>query len=266
VDNSDRTYPIRRGFLLRSLIERRVPRLKSGERLQVDDGVLNALLTVPRYRHGVRSMEALLAMSALTGRTQFERAALPPTDQLELHVDGGEFMALVHGERLDDGLRDRLGVLLHEAYRVQRLEIAKKDGDEEQVMQDPSMCDWQQLAEELRESNRLQADDIPRKLRTIGCFMAPPIAGREPVETFSAKETVKLAKLEHERYNAERLRRHWRLGERDIPRHVSPFLVPWRDVPKPWRSLDCAAVKAIPSALRAVELRVYRVRRAVTDD
>lgn len=114
-DKADRTYAIRRGFLLRSLIERDAPQLVSGARISIDEGVLNALLTVPAYRHGVRSMEAVLAMSALTRRTQFERAALPPGDQLGLHVDAAAFMARVRGERLDNKLREQLGRLLHDA-------------------------------------------------------------------------------------------------------------------------------------------------------
>lgn len=203
-------------------------------------------------------MEAVLAMSALTGHPQFERAALPPGDQLDLHVDAADFMARVRGERLDDDLRDQLGVVLHEAYRNQRREIAKKDGDEQQLMKDASMRDWEELEEDLRESNRLQADDVPRKLRLAGCFMAPKIEGRVPVDAFSPDEIAVLSEQEHERFNAERLQRHWYLGERDIPKRTSPFLVPWRDVEEKWRSLDMTAVTEIPSVLAKVGWRVYR--------
>jgi hypothetical protein len=67
---------------------------------------------------------------------------------------------------------------------------------------------------------------------------APPIAGRDPVEAFSPDEIEILAEMAHERFNAERLQRHWHLGERDIPRHTSPFLVPWRDLEEKWKGLD----------------------------
>jgi hypothetical protein len=74
MNESDRMYPIRRAILLRALLERRAPRLLRGERANIDEGVLSALLTVPRYRHGARSIEAILAMSAVSGRNQFERS------------------------------------------------------------------------------------------------------------------------------------------------------------------------------------------------
>jgi RyR domain/ATPase family associated with various cellular activities (AAA) len=258
-DKDDRTYPIRRGFLLRSLIERDARQLISGTQLRIDEGVLNALLTVLAYRHGVRSMEAVLAMSALTNRTQFERAALPPADQLGLQVDAAAFMARVTGERLDDNLREQLGRLLHEVYRKQRLSIVENEEERAQLSGDKAMADWSELGEIFRESSRLQADDIPRKLRLINCFTAIDTEGRVAVEKFKPEEIAKLAEPEHERFNAERLRQQWQLGERDPSKRKNPFLVPWRDLPEKWRSLDEAAVAAIPSALAAVRWHVYRV-------
>jgi hypothetical protein len=260
VDAIDRMFPIRRAFLLRSLLERREKLLKSGEGFDIDDGVLTALLTVPSYRHGARSMEALLAMSALTGRRQFERAALPSTEQLQSHVDAADFIARVKGERLEGELREKLGRLLHDVYRKQRRAIAETDAERTQLTADTAMKDWDGLSEEFRESSRLQADDIPRKLRLIDCFMAMEIEERVAVGQFEEHEIDYLAEREHERFNAERLRQQWRLGEREPAKRKSPFLVPWRDLEQKWRSLDEKAVAAIPSVLTAVGWRVYRIR------
>src|SRR5690606_21148153 len=47
--------------------------------------------------HGARSMEAVIEMSALSGRARFTRSALPAAHQLALHVDADEFLGL--GER-----------------------------------------------------------------------------------------------------------------------------------------------------------------------
>jgi hypothetical protein len=258
-NESDRTYTVRRAFLVRSLIERDVRQLISGKQLGIDEGVLNALLTVPAYRHGVRSIEAILAMSALSQVTRFERAALPPPEQLGLHVDAKAFEARVRGERLDDELREQLGRRLHEVYRTQRGQIAENDRDAAQLANDKAMHRWDVLEEVFRESSRLQADDIPRKLRLINCFMAPEMKERVPVETLEPDEVERLAEAEHERYNAERLRQQWQLGERDPAKRKNPFLVPWRDLEPKWRSLDESAVTAIPSVLAGVGWRVYRV-------
>ena len=257
----DETYPLRRGFLLRSLLPRREKALRHGERIDINEGVLNALLTVPKYIHGVRSMEAVLAMSMLTGETRFTRADLPPATQLGLHVPAEDFLARVRAERLPDDLREALGEFLHNAYRVERLAIEKNAAARKRLKAtDASQKDWQDLEEELRESSRLQADDIQRKLRRIGCYMASPREGAVAVDAFADDESVMLAELEHERFNAERLQRQWRLGPRAIDKRQSPFLVPWRDLGEDWKKLDVGAVKAIIPALRSVKKVVRRVR------
>jgi ATPase family associated with various cellular activities (AAA) len=258
VDKDDRMFPVRRAFLLRSMLERREKLLKREDGFEIAQDVLNALLTVPSYRHGARSMEALLGMSSLTGSTQFSAAALPSTEQMEAHVKASDFMSRVKPEGVDDDLRERLGRLLHEVYRKQRIAIAENDFERAQLASDAAMEDWDHLAEAFRESSRLQADDIPYKLRLIGCYMAREVPGRIAIEAFSRSEVDRLGQVEHERYNAERLRLKWRLGDRDPSKRRSPFLVPWERLDRKWQTLDEAAVIAIPQVLAKVGWRVYR--------
>lgn len=91
---SDQSFKIRRAFLLRQVLQRRAPQLAGGAGLAIDPGVAKAFLSVSHYRHGARSVEAIVEMSALSGRTQFTRSALPAPHQLDLHVDSAEFLAL----------------------------------------------------------------------------------------------------------------------------------------------------------------------------
>ena len=89
----DQLFVIRRAMLLRSLIERKTPHLinERGE-AQIDNGVLRALLKVPRYKHESRSMEAILEMSILTNARKWEQSLLPSKEQLKLHVDEEQFL------------------------------------------------------------------------------------------------------------------------------------------------------------------------------
>jgi hypothetical protein len=41
---------VRRAAILHSLLEKREPRLRFGEQIMIDDDILSALLTVPRYQ------------------------------------------------------------------------------------------------------------------------------------------------------------------------------------------------------------------------
>lgn len=52
----------------------------------IDGRVLTALLAVARYKHGVRSLRAIIEMSTLVGRSRFVAADLPSDEHLALHV------------------------------------------------------------------------------------------------------------------------------------------------------------------------------------
>jgi hypothetical protein len=99
---TDPYYVIRRAILLRSLLSKRAKQFFTkpdgkGE-LRIDDGVLHAFLTGPDFKHGARSMETIVATSVLSGRNSYERSSLPPAQQLNLHVNGEDFLSLVRGK------------------------------------------------------------------------------------------------------------------------------------------------------------------------
>jgi hypothetical protein len=99
-DGSDDDHILRRAILLRSLLEQHaasIIKTTTGE-ASVDDGVLNAFLTVPEFRHGARSMEKIIRMSTLGPQaSRYAVSDLPETDQLDMHVDAGAFETLALG-------------------------------------------------------------------------------------------------------------------------------------------------------------------------
>jgi hypothetical protein len=98
---NDYAVVLRRALLLRSMLLRKVPQIASGKgpaaNLRIDAGLLRAFLLVGEYKHGARSMEAIIDMSAVTGRLQYEQGSLPAPHLLQLHVDADEFLALAAG-------------------------------------------------------------------------------------------------------------------------------------------------------------------------
>lgn len=92
---ADGAHLIRRAFLLRSLFERRWPGIIDNGRVAIDPGVLRAFLGVERFGHGARSVEAIIDMSALAGKSRFERSTLPADHQLALHAPVEEWAQLI---------------------------------------------------------------------------------------------------------------------------------------------------------------------------
>ena len=87
---------LRRALILRSQIlhVHLFDRRDRCEVAKVDKDVLYAFLTVERYRHGARSMEAILQMCTPIDGV-IEKASLPSPAQLNMHVDPEDFMTRV---------------------------------------------------------------------------------------------------------------------------------------------------------------------------
>ncbi len=91
---------IRRAIILRGLMERRQLIGKAGglETALIDPDVLYAMLTLDRYRHGARSMEAILQMCSPVEGT-IQKVSLPSRAQLNMHVDAEAFFRRMYRAR-----------------------------------------------------------------------------------------------------------------------------------------------------------------------
>ncbi len=238
VKDLDPYYIIRRAFVLRSILERE----KSTEllftvtkekikRLNIDLGVLRALLLIREYKHGSRSIESLLMMSSLSGKTSFERSYLPNESQLEIHVDSREFLALVQQLELDGDLLELFAKVNHVLYCEEEMKKIKRERKESQVEAQQPPLTWQKKYDELsddeKEQNRDTVRDIPRKLATLGYVMIPS-RGNERSISFSSEEVERLAKLEHYRWVKMKIASGWKYASiTDKNNKTHKDLVPW---------------------------------------
>ncbi len=151
--------------------------------------------------------------------------------------------------------QDQLARRLHEAY----VAGAKKAG--ESAAQNPSLVDWTHLPEEMKESNRLQADHVALKLRQIGCRLefTGDVAGK--VFEFQADEVERLARMEHARWLAEKKLAGWRFaaGPRDAAQKANPNMVPWAELSSSVRDANRKAITALPRQLEQMGLKIVRL-------
>jgi len=260
---NDYSWPVRRAIPLRFMLRRRARALfgPKGD-LAIDDGVLHAFLTVPNFRHGSRSIEAILDMCTLTHARRFTSSCLPTRDQLALHVDVDAFMDRVTSERLPEPLCGNLAIRIHDAYRAMRRVKARGDPAKLRALaNDASMVGWSDLSAALRDSNRQQANAIPGRLRCLKLYLAEydPARANQEVRRLPPGEIDLLAEMEHERFVAERLTAGWRSGPRDSRNATTPFLVPWSDVDEEYKDYDRATIRIIPELLHAVGYRIFRM-------
>lgn len=123
----------------------------------------------------------------------------------------------------------------------------------------PAIRPWEELPEELKESNRAHARHIGTKLDAIGC-VAVPSFDRSADFAFRTEpdEIELLSGMEHDRWADERRAGGARYGPRRDHGH-HPDLVSWAELPEPAREKDRLLVRAIPRILGAAGYQIVRL-------
>jgi ppGpp synthetase/RelA/SpoT-type nucleotidyltranferase len=169
-----------------------------------------------------------------------------PMDKETVHL----FIQPPSGSKnIDEYDKEKLAKMAHEAHRMER--------GSSLIPPDPIMADWEDLNESFRTSSLKQIDHIEAKLQIIG-LMLRKVKGRD-IELFAFKEDQinELAKLEHARWNVERLMDGWKPGERDPQNKTSPYLIPWDELPADAQKWDRLTVARLPERLKGLGYEVY---------
>lgn len=110
------------------------------------------------------------------------------------------------------------------------------------VQIDPSIADWDELPEDLRDGNLQLIADIENKLARIGYRVIKASTDDPKFIKLDDSLIEKLAEMEHGRWNIERLLKGWKLGERDVIKKTTPYFVPWTELSEEIKGYDRDAV------------------------
>jgi hypothetical protein len=264
----DPYFILRRAIVLRVLFEMHVPQIlgdaNGDKRVRIDPGILRAFLETKRYKHGVRSMETLLTMSTLAEATSFDRSCLPPEDQLNIHVDGTDFLARVQQLDLKGETLERLARAAHEVFceslTEQGYSYAPVTDREKKTHR--ALLAYDELNETLKESNRANVRDIPNKLARAGYVMLPA-RSNEPPFNFPGSDLETLARLEHERWMESMQRAGWVYGQTlNEQTRTHPAIVNWEELNEDEREKDRQMVRSIPLILSRAGYAVVHVQNS----
>ncbi len=126
---------------------------------------------------------------------------------------------------------------------------------------DQEFASFASLPPDLRDSSIAYISSIHHKLETLGYEVLPAGTCRpdQRVSAFTASEVECLAILEHRRWLRERQRAGWSYGAaKDVERRLSPYLVPWEELPDRAKEWNRSAVRSIPNLLASVNLAVVK--------
>ena len=155
-DPEDVCHPLRRALLIRGLLG-----CGTNEQMDFDSDLLDALLLVPSYRHGSRSLEKLVAPLWSAHRGPIRRSSLPAPAQLAMHVDPVAFAAssTATSFKMSRSI-DALAKGVHEADGLHPRTKAEDPAELRQA--------YAELAEIDKEDNRAAARRIPEILALAG--------------------------------------------------------------------------------------------------
>jgi len=224
--------------------------------LDDDSQALYAALTVRSMMAAdvpiVVRMSEEAGLATVLGVTQMKEGCIPGVKAVGL-LDTACSLELVLG-----GTREILAQAIHQGYLSDQLAAGQSANN------NPALAPWHRLPEDLKESNRKQAEHIRAKLKLIGCELAPQPGYPLNLFTFCDEEIERLAEVEHDRWMAERRAAGWIYGpQKDVQRRINPLLVPWSELPEAAKGYNRDAVRRIPKVLAKAD---FEIRRSAAAD
>ena len=252
-DAEDLYFPIRRALFIRGQFG-----LEEGKLLDLDTGVLQAMLEVPEYKSGSRSLEFLCQhlQHDAAGRVP-TRSNLPGRRLLDMHVDADGFWEICEREMEYAPLGPALADALHEAYRLR----IKGNPGKASLDRPLHEISGSNMEEDYLAVNVAQALRIPGNLALVGlklvcgkkvAFSAlskSQTKAEEPLQLLlTRKDNLEMmAEAEHNGWMVDKIRRGWTCGKRDDNTRKHDCLIPYSQLTEEIKSYDRLSITGQPA-------------------
>jgi len=253
-DATDFSFPIRRALMIRSELN-----CDPIEKLDVDDGLLKALLAVPSFTHGARSLSKILQTFIAARPDALRRSLLLPSTQLAMHTDASAFARLCQPSALPksaDVLAKKtievMAPAIHETWR----ELGRKGG----WLTTENDVDFSDLDDFKKQSNRAAAARMLDNLQVVGLRLEEVVASdaqEQRVRDQLEYVLETLAEAEHNGWMEWHLAQDWRwAAKRDDGKKLHPCLKPYLQLPKVEVDKDRNAIRHYPDFAREARMKI----------
>ncbi|MCL2877354.1 MAG: hypothetical protein FWF13_01080 [Acidobacteria bacterium] len=247
----DNNFILRRALLLRSFMER-------FGISYIDGNILKAMLLVPRYHHGARSMETIIKMSRITDG-KWVPAGLPLGDQMKIHLNDRMFTDILLIKTIE---QSPVGVMAREIHKLYRSHL---EGDGHKL---PNNVDWDDLPMHFKLDNLGQARDYDNKAARFGGVIG--FIGdkdKEVIELNDEKIVEELAIAEHIRWMKAKEEDGWTPGLlRDDAKKIHDCMWAWNEFEEKYgrkkaeliKGKDLNAIREMSRVLKAADMCIYK--------
>ncbi|MCB0670189.1 MAG: hypothetical protein KDC80_30390 [Saprospiraceae bacterium] len=265
-DETDLCFPIRRALFIRSQFK-----LNKGEILEIDEGILHALVEIPQYKSGSRSLEFICRYMQETAKDLVPRRSHIPGHQLlNMHVDADIFWNICERSHEFADAAARLAKGLHEDWLSALSPTQRKTNT--------FAVPWEDLDDETKGSNLAQAARIPNIVSIVGLRVVKgkPLSAQKTsqIRQILVKNSEVLAEAEHNHWMIERMLAGWRyarIPKKDAIKKLHPLLIPYSQLPGMEKDKDRQVVKGkravkntpeIPDYIERLKKIGYRLEKA----
>ena len=254
-DSTDSAFPVRRAILLRSLLD--LVKEDEDKPLDIDLGLLTALLEVGHYRNGARSLEKLVLQMKDRGGLPLQRSYLPPDNLLALYVDDVKnFHALIRRSYEFLAQAEKLAPALHEDWRA-HLTRKEKRG--------PYNVPYERLDQEGKAANVAAASRIPEILALVGFVLEEGDASKAEdtaVARFIRSHLELLAEAEHQGWELQKRMEGWVYGPppKDSKKRTHPLFGAYSDLPEKEKKKDRRTIANYPKYARQTGFKIVSQR------
>jgi len=240
-DLADTCFPVRRALLVRAGLG-----VFGNQHLEIDRGVLSALLEVDRYKHGARSLVKVVGqMKSSKNQGPFSRSDLPASEILSMHLDLSSFEAALNRDVEFKVNADDLAPHVHDYWR----DLGKKNGWHMEYD-----MPFAELPEEIKDDNRAAATRIPQVLELVGLYVVPkktPGAASAAVANTIIEDNIEiLAQAEHDGWMDHKRKNGWVYSEqRNDSKKQHNAMIPYNSLYEHDREKDRNSVRKYPELL-----------------
>jgi len=241
-DNNDENYLLRRAVLLCGLLVQR--------NLHLTQNVHEAMLLVPKYLHGARSMEQILEMSHPVNG-EINAAGLPSEAQLAIHVDAKEFLRILELDVSEEGIM---------AQKIHKLYCSHLKTTEEKAR--PQNKAWEKLSMHYKQDNLRQLRKYSEWAELLGGRIGYICEEGETIPQADINEFAELhAHKEHDDWMDNKKKNGYVYGpiRSDDPPKTHPLMKPWSELEENDRNRDRNPIREMPQVLAEVGKCIYRV-------
>ena len=234
IDEHDICYPIRRALMIRAELG-----YFGNDKLDIDDGILHALLHAREFTHGSRSLSKIIQPFKQPDRGRLYKSMLPPMSIIAMHTDAGIF--LQHCESIASSVANimmpsgRETTCLSSYFSPEEIEVLAPAIHETYNAMYGGEKRFHELSQFLQNSNRAASRRMVHNLRLINLVITN--GSNDESERYWIQRKIEyylelLAEAEHDGWMKWHLEQGWRYapGKKDEAKQTHPDLRPYNEL------------------------------------